>query len=174
MPLSPDSLWGSARIRSHACVLRKGGFSVSYQRPDKPTSSSCKKKKKKRENKRLGSKSIRTLYLSSVLLLAQVDSNLFLCRTVRVFNSNKDFWQLLGEIRRPNQVKRDDCKGSAFNPSRKGTGTVSECYPCSVLGVYFFLVHVNTVKVWGVDGLERLSAGTEADGKQMQDARKVR
>lgn len=30
-----------------------------------------------------------------------MDSNLFLCRTVRVLNSNKDFWQLLGEICQP-------------------------------------------------------------------------
>lgn len=33
MPLSPDSLRGSARLRT----LREGGFPVSYQRPDQPT-----------------------------------------------------------------------------------------------------------------------------------------
>lgn len=126
---------------SHARILRKEGFSVSYQRPDKPTSSSCKKKKKEKKIKGSESKLIRTFYLNSVLLFdfpeqAQVDSNLFLCRTVRVSNLNKDFWQFLGEICRPNKVKRAQCKGSAFNPSRKRSGTASACYLCSFWGVF--------------------------------------
>lgn len=43
MPLSTDSLQGSAKIGSDAGVLREGGFSVSYQRLDKLTSCPCKK-----------------------------------------------------------------------------------------------------------------------------------
>lgn len=95
---------------------------------------------------------------------------------MRVLNSNKDFWKLLGEICRPNKVKREHCKGSAFNPSRK-TGRKkgqSQSAIYAQFWAFIFSVHVNTAKVWGVDYLERLSAGTEADGKQMQDARKVR
>lgn len=37
---------------SHTDILRERGFSVSYQRPDKLTNSSCKKKKKRNRDKK--------------------------------------------------------------------------------------------------------------------------
>lgn len=49
----------------------------------------------------------------------------------------------------------------------------SQSVICAQFWAFIFLVHANTVKVWGVEFLERLSAGTDTDGKQMQDAWKV-